>query len=329
MDSLLFSIGAILPLLLMVSVGYFLKRIGLINQSLARSLNKLVFRVFLPVMLFLNVYRIESFASIGLGYLRYAVLAVLVTFALAIPVVLLVTPTSARRGVMLQGIFRSNYALIGIPLAEALFGQEGVIVASVLSAIAIPLFNVLAVVSLSIFQDEKEKKEPPYKKILLGIAKNPLIQGILLGGVVLCVRALFVKKGIAFRLSDLGPVWDVLESLSSVSTPLALLVLGAQFEFSAIPTLKKEIITVVFARGVVLPLLGLGIPYFFFPSFTGAHYAALVALLATPVGVSTVPMAQEMGGDSTLAGQLVVFTTLFSMISVFVAAFILRSVGIF
>ncbi len=329
MDSLLFSINAILPLLLMVSIGYFLKRIGMINESLAKALNRLVFRVFLPVMLFLNVYKIQSFADIGLGYLGYAILSILVVFAISIPIVCLITKTAPRRGVVLQGIFRSNYALIGIPLAQALFGQEGVVVASILSAVAIPLFNVLAVVSLSIFQDGDGKKEAPYKKILIGIAKNPLIQGILLGGIVLLVRGIFVKNGIAFRLTDLGPVYDVLNSLSTLSTPLALLVLGAQFEFSAVPSLKKEIFTVVLARGVLLPLLGLSIPYFFFPSFTGAHFAALVALFATPVGVSTVPMAQEMGADSILAGQLVVFTTITSAATVFIAAFILRSVGVF
>ena len=106
--------------------------------------------------------------------------------------------------------------------------------------------------------------------------------------------------------------------------------LGVQFEFSAVKELKREILFGTLIRTVLVPLLGLGIAFLFLRSrFDGAQFAALVALFATPVAVSSVPMAQEMGADHTLAGQLVVWTTLISAVTVFIASFLLRLVGIF
>ena len=327
MDSFIFAMNAVLPIILTVGIGYLLKRCGLLNLNLAKALNKLVFRIFLPIMLFLNVYKIKSFSGIGIGYVLYAAVILLAVFFLALPAVLATTKQLPRRGVLLQACFRSNYALVGIPLAQSLFGDAGGAVASLLSAFSIPAFNILAVISLSVFREGNEKVK--LRGILLDIVKNPLIQSVALGGVALLLRSLFGEWDVSFRLTDLTPIYKVLESLSALATPIALLVLGAQFEFSAVPSLKKEIIFGVLARLVAVPLLGVGIAYLFFPSFTGAHFAAFVAMFATPVAVSSVPMTQEMGGDTILAGQLVVWTTLLSTFSIFLCAFLLRLAGVF
>ncbi len=331
MDSLRFAVSAVAPIIFMVGIGYTLKRIGLMSQEFAKAANKLVFRALLPVMLFLNVYKIQDIGSIRLGYIAYSLIALLVIFALSIPVVMLVTKPRERRGVLLQGAFRSNYALIGIPLAQSLFGEDGTMIATLLSAAVIPLFNVLAVVSLSLFRDtKKESGVGRVRGIVRDILHNPLIISIAVGVVVLCIRAVFVRCGIAFRLSDVEPVYKVLTQLSGVATPLALLVLGAQFEFSAVRQLRREIIFGTLMRTVIVPLLGLGTAYLFFAdTFSGAHFAAFVAMFATPVAVSSVAMTQEMGGDTALAGQLVVWTTLSSTLSVFLIALILRMAGVF
>ena len=314
-----------MPIVVTVAVGYFLKRIGLINEQLAKGANKLVFKVFLPCLLFLNVYKIENLAAVGYGFIIYAVIAVLLIFAIALPLVLLLTKDSSRRGATLQCTFRSNYALIGIPLAISIYGDMGGAVASLLSAVSIPLFNVLAVISLSIFSDGKK---PSFKKIGLGILKNPLIIGVALGCFTLLIRHFFVGWGVEWRLSEIAPIYKALTYLSNAATPVALVMLGAQFEFSAIPGMKKEIIFGVAARILVVPLITVSIACLI-PSFNGAHIAALFALFATPVAVSSVPMAQEMESDVVLAGQLVVWTTLFSALSVFITSFLLRAAGIF
>jgi predicted permease len=240
---------------------------------------------------------------------------------------MLATKQGARRGVLLQAVFRSNYALIGIPLAQSLFGEQGLAIATLLSAAAIPMFNILAVISLSVFGDEQRVN---VKKILLGIIKNPLILSVLAGVGALGIRLLFVRAGISFRLADIKPVYTVLGYLSNLATPLALLVLGIQFEFSAVKEMKKEIAFGTLARTVIAPTLAIGVAYVMFrEQFDGSHFAAFVAMFATPVAVSSVPMAQEMKGDAALAGQLVVWTTLASALSVFIASWLLKLAGVF
>lgn len=328
MDSLLFALNAIAPIIFMVIIGYCLKKIGFMNEVFAKMANKIVFRILLPAMLFLNVYKINSLESIELGYIFYVAIALVVIFAVSIPLVIVLTKHQERRGVLLQATFRSNHALIGLPLSEALCGAEGVLVATLLSAVVIPMFNIFAVISLSAFRKSGEK--PSVKKILLDIVKNPLILSVLAGVVALGIRALFVKSGIEFRLSDIKPIYSVLSYLSNMATPLALLVLGAQFEFSAVSSLRKEIVFGTLMRTVIVPVLTLGIAYIFFSDkFNGAHFAAFISVFATPVAVSSVPMAQEMDGDSILAGQLVVWTTLISAFSVFISTYLLRLAGIF
>lgn len=326
MNSLIFAFNAVAPIVVMVAIGYILKKLGFMTADFARMANKLCFRVFLPAMLFLNVYNIEDAGSIGFDYIIYVTCAVILLFALSFPILQAATKRRECRGVLAQAAFRSNYALIGIPLAESLFGAEGVAVATLLSAVVIPLFNVLAVISLSLYREGK----PNVKKILLDILKNPLIQSIALGGAVLLVRYAFAKGGIDFRLSDITPLYKVLSYLSSLATPLALLVLGAQFEFSAVAELKREIAWGVFMRCLLVPVIGLGGAYFLFGNrFSGAHYAAFVAVFTTPLAVSSVAMAQEMEGDVRLAGQLVIWTTLLSAFTTFIASFLLKAAGIF
>ncbi len=324
-DSFLFAVNAVLPIILMVIVGYVVKRIGLINEELAKAMNKLVFRILLPCMLFLNVYKIDDLASMDFGYIWYAIGVTLLMFLVAIPAVMAITKSGDQRGALAQAVFRSNYALIGIPLATSLFGSEGGTIATLLSAFSVPLFNILAVICLTVFGNGGKID---LKKILLGIVKNPLIISIALGCVCIGIRAVLQHYNIPFRLSDVKPIYQVLTQLSATATPIALLVLGAQFELSAIPALKKQILFGVTARTVIVPTVALVIAYFL-GCFSGAHFAAFVALFATPVAVSSVPMAQEMGADAKLAGQLVVWTTVVSAFTIFLFSFILKSIGIF
>ena len=327
LDDLYFAFNATAPIILMVAIGYILKRMGFMSPDFAKMANKLVFRIFLPVMLFMNVYGIKDMGSYDFGFAIYAVVTVLVLFLVGIPTVMLITSPPERRGALIQGIFRSNYALIGIPLATALSPDDGAAVATLLSAVVVPVFNILAVIALSIFCGDGKAS---LKKVLLGIIKNPLIISIFAGLCALAVRAIFVELGISFRLQSVAPVWKTLEYLKNLATPLALLVLGAQFEFSAIPHLRREIIAGTVIRSLAVPLIGLGVAYLAFSnSFGKAEFASLVAVFATPVAVSSVPMAQEMGADVPLAGQLVVFTTISSAFSVFIASFVLKALGVF
>ncbi len=326
MTSFIFALEAVAPIVLMVALGYFFKRLGWMSESFAKEANRIVFRAFMPIMLFLNIYRIDDLAGQDFTYMLYTVGALLLIFFCALPAVIALTKRNDRRGVLLQAAFRSGYTLIGIDLAGKLNPAFGAQAASLLAAAVIPLFNVLAVISLSIFNEKGEK--PSVKSILLGIVKNPLIIGIAAGAVAFAVKMAFGNADIDFRLENVGWFYTVLDYLSRAAIPMALLVLGAQFEFSGVRSMRCEIIFGVAVRSIIVPLIVIGASMLLFKDrFTAAHYACIISVFTTPVAVTIGPMAQEMGGDVELAGQLVVWSTIVSALTMFLSTFLLRLLG--
>ena len=331
LDAFIFAANAVLPIVILIVLGYLLKKIGLLTKEFLDAGNKLTFRVLLPVMLFCNVYEIERLNEINVPFIIYGIAAVLVIFFIAIAVCCAFTKDSAKRGTLIQAIFRSNYAIIGIPLAASLFGDMGAAAAGVMSAFCIPTFNILAVVTLTVFNGSSEKQGIDVKKILLGIVKNPLIIGTVAGLAVLGIRELLLMWDIGFRLSDITFLYRSLENVKSICTPFALLILGGKFEFSAVSKLWKEIVFGTVIRTVVVPVLGLAAAFLLREQLglSGEHFAAYVGVFATPVAVASAVMAKEMGADDELAGQMVVWTSLVSAVTIFVYVMVLKALGIF
>jgi predicted permease len=326
MDAFLFAFGAVTPLILIVALGYLLKRLGLFEAELGKRVNKVVFKILIPMTVFLNIYKIEDVGDVDPTYIVYAAIVTSIVFLVSLPLSSLITNVPNRRGVISQMMYRSNYALIGLPLAELICGPDGLSAAALLSVVSVSLFNAFAVVSFSIF--EEEDKRINFKKIFVDILKNPLIIAILAGLVCLLTRKLLGACDISFRLSQITPLFKAITYIANSATPVALLCLGAQFEFSAIRSMKKEIICGVLLRTVIVPTLALGIAYLFF-DFTAGMFAAMIAAFATPVSVSSAPMAQEMAGDGELAGQLVLWSTAASSVTLFAFIYALRLLGAF
>ena len=328
-DAFVFAANAVLPIVLMIALGYVLKRIKLFNQGFLDVGNKLTFRVLIPALLFYNIYGIGSLEEINFGFVLYGIAAIFVIFLAATLVTCLFTKDNAKRGALIQSAFRSNYAIIGLPLASALFGDKGAAAAGVMSAFCVPFFNILAVITLTVFNGKSEKSKIDVKKILLGIIKNPLILATLGGLLVLGIRGIFVRCGITFRFRDIEFLYKTLENLKSICTPFALLVLGGKFEFSAVRRQLKYIVFGTLVRTVAVPVIALSIAYFFVPGLSGEHFATYVAVFGTPVAVASAIMAKEMGADDELAGQLVVWTSLVSTVTIFVYVVVFRAIGVF
>lgn len=328
LDTFLFACGAVLPIVLLIVLGYLLKRARLLGEPLLSGLNRVCFRVLIPLMLFRNIYGGDSITPTDVQAVLFSTVAILAVFAAGWVLVRVAVKQPLQKGVLLQAVFRSNFAIIGLPLATTLFGEAGARTAALLSMVTIPLFNVLAVISLSVFVGDGAKK-PSAREVLHNIITNPLILGVLAGVLVLALRALFARLGWAFRLTDIPGLYDAIDMAASAATPLALLVLGGQFELSAVRQLARPIVLGSVMRLVVVPAAALLAAYALFPGFGGAEYASFVALFGTPTAVSGAVMASEMGGDGELAGQLVVWTTLGSAFTLFFFIALLRAVGIF
>jgi len=329
------AVNALFPLILTILLGYWLKCRGFLTKEFLKVGNKLVFNVCLPAMLFVNVYDIAGFSAINWDIVLYACAAFALVVAVGLVLAVATTPVPERRGVIWQCAFRSNFGIIGLTLAAALGGSEAVAVAAIVSSFTVPLFNVMAVVALSVFTDGSQGK-PSVKKILLNIVRNPLIIGVALGLLCLAIRelqnALFGK--ILFSLQrDTTFLYKTLNNLKAIASPFALIVLGGQFEFSAVKGLLKEIISGTLARTVVAPLIGIGCAILLTAhteliSCGVNEYPALIAMFGSPVAVSSAVMAGNMGSDEQLATQLVVWTSIFSIVTIFAQVCLLMGMGL-
>ena len=329
------AINAVLPIILLILLGYILKEKKFLNENFTKVGNSLVFNICLPVMLFVNVYDIEGFEVIQWDIVCYCVVMILLIFGVGYFFAVLSTPVANRRGVILQCAFRSNFAIIGLPLANALGGNEAVATAAIISAFTIPVFNILAVISLTIFNTESGGKKAGWKSIFINIAKNPLIIGVLMGLACLLIRTFQIEQfgSVIFSIKNQTKfLYVALNNLKSIASPLALIVLGAQFEFSAVKALMKEIIVGVVLRVLFAPVLGIGAAILLTNFTPWMHcgvneFPALIALFGSPVAVSSAVMARAMKNDEQLATQLVVWTSIVSIITIIVTTCILMLGG--
>lgn len=315
MESLILAINVVIPLFLLMALGYILNITHMLDDKTLSVLNKLVFKVFLPALLFYNIYRTNLATAVQGGLILYASVAVIVMAAAMFVFVPLLEKDNKKRGVIIQGIFRSNFVLFGIPVATAILGENNVGVTSVLIAIVVPLFNILAVITLEFFRGGKFTA----KKILImlkGVFTNPLILSSLVGIVFLWLGIKLPK-----------PLETTVSDVSKLATPISLIVLGGTFRFRRVSGNIKQLAIMVVGKLVVYPCvviftaLKLG--------FTGAAIVSLLSMTASPTAVSSYTMAEEMESDGELAGQGVVLTTAFSIFTVFIFVLVLSEMGAF
>ena len=309
-ESLFISLEIVLPLFFLMAIGYIIKRTGMMNETSVKQVNSVIFKIFLPLLVFLNIYNTELAESFNSKLLLYAVAGVLIQFVLSLCLVILVEKENSRRGVMLQGMFRSNFVLFGIPISTALLGEQAAGLAAILIAVIIPLYNVLAVISLEIFNGRR----PNILKILLGIVTNPLIIGSVVG-------VLFLL----FHIELPTVLYETVSDISGIATPLAFIILGASFNFGDVGKYARELSLVLGCKLVIFPVLFLGIALLL--GFRDAPLAVLLTVFGAPIAVSSFTMAQQMGGDHALAGQLVVFSSIFSIVTMFLFIFLLKEMA--
>jgi len=340
-DKLMFTCNAVLPIVLTILVGYILKILKVFPPEFFKLLNKLSFRCCLPTMLFLNVYRINNLSEVVeyKGIVFFTFVAITATFILSAILSAIFIKDKRQKGVMVQAAYRSNNAIIGLSIVISLMSSnpnydKAVAVASILMSLFIPLFNILAVISLTMFMSD-EGKGIDIRSILVKIIQNPLIIGCAAGFVVLMIRYFIPEQtdssGTVYKVftikDNLPFLYRTMEMVGNCATTVALIALGGNFAFSAVSRLKNLIITGTFARVLLVPVATLVSAYFI--GFNEIEFPALIALFGTPTAVSSVPMATEMDNDEELAGQLVVWSSIASAFTLFAIIYTCTQVGIF
>ncbi len=328
-----YAFNAIASIFLVSVFGYAVKQTGCIDDAFTGKMNSLFFRYFLSINLFISIYNIDSLRALPLPQMLYCAFFITLMFVIGLVVSRYLSPDNRQRSVLMQVTFRSNAAVVGLSLAKLLGGEEAEQVAAMFISSSVMLFNIYAVACFSIYAPGAEHKRIDKKQLLINITRNPLIRGLSAGLLCLFLRMVLPKNAqghpiVSLRYT-LPPLYNALGRISNTASPVLLFLLGARFDFSAVKSLRKQIVAGVLLRNIAAPIIGYGCLYLcanvlhLFPA-PPVMYQAMIGIIAAPCAVSAAVMAAEMGGDDTLAGQLVVWSSLFSVFSLFLLITTLR-----
>ena len=297
-----FALSITGPIFLVVLLGLLLKKVGLIPTAFIQPASDLVFKVGLPVILFLSIYRADlGSVAMGLPLLVAIPLTVLI-FALAWPIGRLFNgENKADCGIFVQGVFRGNLAVIGLAFCGNAYGQTGLATAALPIALLTVLYNVLAVVALNPIQTGDGQS--PMRRMLRNTLTNPLLIGIALG-------FLFKLGGLPLPalLEDTGNYF------AQMTLPLALLCIGASMNLRALKHSGASTLTAAILKLVVTPLLIVGTAAWL--GVSGMALGILFLLTSTPTAVASFIQVKSMGGNGELAANMVVLSTLLGMLTV-------------
>ncbi len=311
MDSFLIALNAVFPFLFYISFGYLTRALGAADEAFMKKLNQMTFRMFFPLMMFYNLYDKEPGQGFDYRLVIFSAASVILLIILLFLLIPRLVKENPRRGVLIQGIYRSNFVLFAIPLTENIFGRAGTAAASTLVAVIVPIYNVSAIMILEYFRGGNIRPLTLLKKVL----SNPLILGAIAG-------AAFVLIGLRLPSCIEKPV----SQFADMTTPLALFVLGGTLQFSSMKHNMKYLLPVLAIKLLLLPAIALTAASAM--SFEPLERFVYFTMFATPIATASYPMASNMDGDGSLAGELVVLSTCLSVVTIFLWIFFMNSRGI-
>lgn len=311
MTNFVYSLNATMPVFLVMLLGWWLKRIGFLTNEFISVANKLLFKVALPVLVFRDIAGADLFHHFNLEFVLFCFLGTCIFFCVTWIFAELCIKDKRVIGSFVQGSFRGSAAILGIVFAQNIYGSSGLVPMMIVASI--PLFNIFSVIVLIRSANSGETDRiAVVKKTVRGIVTNPIILGIFAGIPFALLQMQFpimIEKGI--------------DSVAGLSTPLALMVIGAGFSTGAVGKNWKMASIATVIKLIVIP--GVFLPLAAYMGFRKEAMVALLILTGAPTTVSSYIMAKNMGNDSELASSIVVLTTLFSSITLTVILFLLKT----
>jgi hypothetical protein len=310
MDNFIFSLNATVPVFFIIFMGWFLKRIGIIDEKFSQVNDKLSFKVLFPLLLFKDISSADLKQDFDIRFALFCFIGTIICFAVIWIMAEIFIKDKSIIGSFVQGSFRGSAAILGVAFVENMYGSAGMVPLMIVAAV--PLYNIFSVIILTV--RGKDNRKISIKSLLMSIVTNPMIIGIF--------------TGLPFALLEVhfpAIIEKCISNLSVLTTPLALLSVGAGFEIeNAVKKLKPSIaaslIKLVMQPAILLPVAVL-------MGFRNQEIIAILIMTGAPTTVSSFIMAKNMNNDAELASSIVVITTLFSAITITGIIFIFRTLG--
>lgn len=311
-----FAISITLPNLLLMGLGFFMQRRNEVSKPFIDQASYLVFNYCLPCLLFFSVLRSEVDYAQQLMLIGAGVASTLILFIGAEIYAHFRIDALEDKGVFVQGVFRSNMAIISLATVANAYGEEGLSVGAVYMGVVTILFNVLAVITLSrTATNDEDTLMTRIQMIGKKILTNPLI---------IALVSAFVYKALPIPMPH-EVITKTGSLLAAVALPLALICAGATIDMKAMLSLSGVSMQASIGRIFVAPLVAVTMGLAF--GLTGVHMGVLFLMVAAPAAAASYVMAKAMGGNDVLAANILAFTTVVSMIGMAIGAAILRVLG--
>ena len=309
MENFLFTIKVVAPVFFLVALGYFLKRINVVDTKFVDITSKFVFNVSLPALVFIKISTIPVQDVLRVGEIIFVCVGILVIYGISWVVAYRVSDRGEDRGVFIQGSYRSNFAIVGLAIIGNMYNSDVLGHASLLLAFAMPLYNIFAVIALTI--PLQKDKSFHMGKTLIEIIKNPLILAI-----IIAIPFSYWQIEIDETLFKTG------NYLAVVALPLALIGIGSTLSPANIFTATGKAHLASLLKIVLFPLLITTAAILI--GYRGETLAILFILFGTPTAIVSFIMANAMGGNTKLAGNIVAITTLGSVFTIALGLFVLK-----
>lgn len=318
MDSLIYSLNATIPVFAVIVIGYLLNRTGMFNEGFISAANKFTFKVCLPVMIFADMAKSDITGAFDGKLVGFSAAITVIMFALIWIGAKLFIKDKSIIGAFVQASYRSSVAVMGFAFMMNIYGKIGLMPMIIIGCV--PLYNIFAVTVLTFESPEAQNDTNKWNKLknaFIGIIKNPIIIGIVLG----CIGSLL-------HIFDYMPqmISKTMDNISVITTPLSLLVIGASFEGKE--AIKKVLPTIVSCtiKLVILPFVFVSAAILL--GFRGEALLALVIMLGSPTTPSCYIMAKNMNNDGVLTSSVIATTTLVSSVTLTFWIFIIRYMGL-
>jgi predicted permease len=312
-NNIIFTFNIIAPVFLIIALGFAIKKIGVINENFVAITSKFVFNISLPAFIFMKISNIDLTATLDMGQIIFIYAGTLLVYFIIWIIASFFIKDGRDLSVFVQGAYRSNYAIVGLAIIANLFGDEGLGKASLILAFLLPLYNVLAVIILTVPM-RKERKLNLHSTVQ-EIILNPLIVAV-----IVALPFSYFNLELPSMLLTTG------NFLADVALPLALIGIGGSLNIENI----KRASTLAFSSSILKLIVVPAILTFFAYSFgyRAMDLGIMFILFACPTAIVSFIMAEAMGANSKLAGNIVVISTIGSVITISAAIILLKSVGL-
>lgn len=300
MTHFLLGLNIIFPIFFVILAGFLAKHKGYLDEHFVSTSTWIVFYVALPLKLFSDI-RSAQIQSLPTTYVAYILLGIcLVFFATWIAARPFIRDRK-KLSAFVHCSFRSNFVYVGYPILESLYGTPSPEHMIVITVFGLTLYNILAIVILTLYSESEDKRFHP-GKILLKILKNPMIIAIFIG--------------VLFNILEI-PVYAGLDKgiglLASLCTPLSLLLIGASLSFESVKKDMGLVLTSATIRTILTPLVL--IPLGMIMGLSAVELGIAYVFWATPCAINCFIYTREMGGDYELASKIITTSFLFAIIT--------------